>query len=62
MLPTERIGCPYCGEIIEIIVDDSIERQHYIEDCWVCCRPIEIEVDVEPDGSINVHCRSENDS
>ena len=43
---TVRIQCPYCGECIEIIVDTSIEQQSYIEDCSVCCRPINLLVTV----------------
>jgi hypothetical protein len=37
-----NIGCPYCGEIIEVAVDNSAGPQAYIEDCSICCRPIEI--------------------
>jgi endogenous inhibitor of DNA gyrase (YacG/DUF329 family) len=40
------IQCPYCGESIELIIDESIEQQSYIEDCSVCCRPIELSVSV----------------
>jgi len=40
------IQCPYCGESIEIIIDESIAQQSYIEDCSVCCRPIELSVSV----------------
>jgi len=40
MNPEKRIGCPYCGENITIIVDESVPEQTYIEDCEVCCRPI----------------------
>jgi hypothetical protein len=43
---TVAIQCPYCGERIEIIIDESIEQQNYIEDCQVCCRPIELSVTV----------------
>jgi hypothetical protein len=33
--------CPYCGEPIDSYVDPGGgERQEYIEDCAVCCRPI----------------------
>jgi hypothetical protein len=46
---TERIYCPYCGERIEVLVDASITRQCYIEDCSVCCRPIELAVTVMDD-------------
>ncbi|HSC47655.1 MAG TPA: CPXCG motif-containing cysteine-rich protein, partial [Gammaproteobacteria bacterium] len=41
LAPVE-IQCPYCGETIEIVVDCSIENQRYIEDCQVCCRPIDL--------------------
>lgn len=36
--------CPYCWEEISMLFDSSIESQTYIEDCEVCCNPIEIEV------------------
>ena len=39
--------CPQCGEEISVIVDTSVEKQKFIEDCEVCCRPIEIEVEIE---------------
>jgi hypothetical protein len=36
-------ACPYCGEPIAIWVDaGGGSRQRYVEDCSVCCRPIEI--------------------
>lgn len=44
---SKRIQCPYCGESIEVIVDTSIFHQAYIEDCAVCCRPIEMDVTVD---------------
>ncbi|MEM7279058.1 MAG: CPXCG motif-containing cysteine-rich protein [Pseudomonadota bacterium] len=50
----ERISCPYCGETIEIDVDPSLTEQQYIEDCQVCCRPIELQVSVAADGSAQV--------
>jgi len=34
--------CPYCWEQISMILDSSEEQSDYIEDCEVCCRPIEI--------------------
>jgi archaellum component FlaG (FlaF/FlaG flagellin family) len=44
-----EIQCPYCGETIDVIVDGSLEQQSYIEDCSVCCRPIELSVTVMED-------------
>jgi hypothetical protein len=35
--------CPYCWERISMILDSSEENSDYIEDCEVCCRPIELE-------------------
>lgn len=35
--------CPYCWKEISMILDTSIS-QTYIEDCEVCCNPIEITV------------------
>jgi len=34
--------CPYCWERISMILDSSEESSDYIEDCEVCCRPIEL--------------------
>ena len=41
--------CPYCGEEISMVLDLSAARQTYIEDCEVCCKPIEIRFAVEHD-------------
>jgi transcription elongation factor Elf1 len=35
-------ACPYCSERISMVLDTSVGRQTYIEDCEVCCQPIEI--------------------
>jgi len=36
-------SCPYCFEEISMLLDISRDdSQSYIEDCEVCCRPIEI--------------------
>ena len=40
----QAIACPYCGESSVILVDGSAGDQTYIEDCEVCCNPIEISV------------------
>lgn len=39
--------CPYCWEEISMLLDPSISKQIYIEDCEVCCNPIEVEVRFE---------------
>ncbi len=34
--------CPYCRQEISFVLDLSVAEQNYIEDCEVCCRPIQI--------------------
>ncbi len=34
--------CPYCWERISMVLDSEEETSDYIEDCEVCCRPIEL--------------------
>jgi transcription elongation factor Elf1 len=45
--------CPYCGEEISMVLDLSVRRQTYVEDCEVCCNPIEITYIVEDDTLSN---------
>jgi hypothetical protein len=52
MIETIAIHCPYCGEGYETIVDLSGGSQRYVEDCAVCCRPIEISLQVGDDGEL----------
>jgi hypothetical protein len=52
MLETIVIHCPYCGEGFETVVDLSAGSQGYIEDCAVCCKPIEVRLRVSEDGEL----------
>ena len=56
-----NVDCPYCGENIDVLVDQSESLQDYIEDCQVCCRPIRLSVAVDLDGNVNLTARSENE-
>lgn len=60
-LPSANIQCPYCGERIEVVVDTSVVRQEYIEDCSVCCQPIVIDVTTAFDAVESISVRTEND-
>jgi hypothetical protein len=62
MLPAIDIDCPYCGETIVLLVDDSAGDQQYIEDCQVCCRPIQVAVALDADGAPSVSVRAEDDA
>jgi hypothetical protein len=39
--------CPYCWEQISMLIDMSQHTQNYIEDCEICCNPIQIAVSCE---------------
>ncbi|MEO1011859.1 MAG: CPXCG motif-containing cysteine-rich protein, partial [Bacteroidota bacterium] len=34
--------CPYCWAEISMLLDSSVAEQTYIEDCEVCCNPVEV--------------------
>ncbi len=50
--------CPYCWEQISMLIDTSQRRQNYIEDCEICCNPIQIDVTCEDQE--NVSFQAEN--
>ncbi|MFK5914655.1 MAG: CPXCG motif-containing cysteine-rich protein [Woeseiaceae bacterium] len=60
LLQTHTLDCPYCGESIDIVIDCSIAEQDYIEDCQVCCRPINLYVTID-DQDISIRAEHENE-
>jgi hypothetical protein len=55
------LQCPYCWEEITLLIDGSIELQEYIEDCEVCCRPIDFVVEVDEQGQVKVTARLQHE-
>jgi uncharacterized Zn finger protein len=53
-LQTHNVQCPYCGETIEVDIELLEEAQSFIEDCSVCCRPIQYEVATNAEEEIEV--------
>ena len=51
LTPFVAVQCPYCGESFETAVDWSAGSFRYIEDCQVCCQPIELAGEVDDQGS-----------
>jgi phage terminase large subunit GpA-like protein len=49
-----EVECPHCGEIFAIQVDTEEGSYSTIEDCAVCCRPIQIQVKCRPGEVISV--------
>ena len=61
ILTLERI-CPYCAQTVEIDVDASGgERQSYVEDCPVCCRPWQVDVYVDAEGEWEATLRTSDE-
>jgi transcription elongation factor Elf1 len=50
--------CPYCGKEISMVLDLSAGRQTYVEDCEVCCKPIEISFTVEDEDLDSFHAKT----
>jgi len=42
-----RFICPYCWQSISILLDGALDLFEGIEDCEVCCNPIEFFVRIE---------------
>ena len=43
----EYFDCPYCWENQLKMVDPSVKNQNFIEDCEVCCNPIDFQISIE---------------
>ena len=60
-LLSQSVQCPYCGEFFEALLDDSQDDCEYIEDCYVCCRPIIFSCYPAENGAITVTTRREDE-
>ena len=40
-------NCPHCWQNQLKIIDQSVGEQSFIEDCEVCCNPLEFNLSVE---------------
>ncbi|QNJ97050.1 CPXCG motif-containing cysteine-rich protein [Constantimarinum furrinae] len=50
--------CPHCWESISMLLDTSVREQSYIEDCEICCNPIQITVAFENKELVNFSAES----
>ena len=62
MLPTIAVPCPYCGERVELMIDEGSGVQQYVEDCPVCCQPMEVSVALDAGGELIVIATRDNDA
>ena len=42
LMQEQFFQCPYCWEQISMVLDLSVQRQTMVEDCEVCCQPIQV--------------------
>jgi len=50
--------CPYCWQTISIVLDVSVPEQTYVEDCEVCCQPIEVSYTAEEENIVDFDARA----
>lgn len=55
------ILCPYCGEILDVLVDGSSGAQSYYEDCPVCCAPILFILTEDESGEIQIDVKRDDE-
>ena len=57
------VVCPSCGEAIELAVDPGGGPvQQYVEDCEVCCRPMQLTVSWDTKGSAHAEAVGDDDA
>ncbi len=44
LLDDVEVMCPHCGEMFAISVETAFPVSIFVEDCAVCCRPIQFVV------------------
>ncbi|MDP9360090.1 MAG: CPXCG motif-containing cysteine-rich protein [Acidobacteriota bacterium] len=53
------LTCPYCGEEVDLDIDDTGgSRQSFVQDCPVCCQPWQVEVTRDGDGDWSATLRT----
>lgn len=52
------VQCPYCGEPTAVTPDERGGLS--VEDCTVCCRPIDVIATVDEDGMPSVEVRRQD--
>ena len=47
-----RIHCPFCDEGMTLLLDLSAGGQSYIEDCQICCQPMQISYEPDSENAV----------
>lgn len=48
------IDCPHCGESFPLQIDTSVPVQALVEDCSVCCQPINLTIRCVPGEIVEI--------
>ena len=59
MEDTVRVRCPYCREWVDLYVDPDTTGM-LVEDCAVCCRPMEVFVRCKPGEVLGISVTSDD--
>ncbi|HIC56958.1 MAG TPA: CPXCG motif-containing cysteine-rich protein [Acidobacteria bacterium] len=60
-MDVHAIHCPSCGEPLDVAIDWSVNRQEYVEDCQVCCRPMVLQITIDAERNADITVRVETD-
>lgn len=53
-LVERRIRCPFCSARMDVVLDLSAGSQSYVEDCAVCCQPMQITFETDNDELLEI--------
>jgi hypothetical protein len=53
------LSCPYCGEEVDLDIDDTGgSRQSFVQDCPICCQPWQVAVTRDREGDWSATLRT----
>jgi hypothetical protein len=59
MAESVPLRCPYCGEPVELDLDETGgTRQSFVQDCPVCCQPWQVEASRDREGGWSATLRT----
>lgn len=61
LLEEIETSCPYCGSPVVVEAEPALAAQRFIEDCPVCCAPIEFELRGDADSGWRLDVRRDDE-
>jgi hypothetical protein len=50
-----QITCPYCWEVYSLVLETEASTVELIEDCQICCHPIQLRMETAFDEEVILH-------